>query len=269
MMDPMTDPELSPRELSELSALADGSLAPGRRDAVIARVEASPELTALYERERRAVALLRTTHTDRAPAALRERIERQRAGHRRARRVPIASRRIAYGGALAGALAAIVLALVLILPAGTPGAPSVSEAAALATRGAVAPAPVPDTSAPSVKLGQSVGSVYFPDWTSSFGWRATGQRSDHINGRLADTVYYRWHGKTLAYTIVAAPALASPSARTTRLNGTELRTLRLGGRLVVTWRRDNHTCVLSSSAGIPASVLQKLAAWTAPGAGHD
>jgi anti-sigma factor RsiW len=266
MMNPMADSDPSPRKLSELSALADGSLAPERRDAVKARIEASPELTALYERERRAVALLRTTHADRAPAALRERIEQQRS---RQRRVPIMSRRIAYGGALAGALAAIVLALVLILPAGTPGAPSVSEAAALATRGAVAPAPAPDASGPSDKLGQSVGSVYFPNWTSKFGTRASGQRSDHINGRLADTVYYRWHGKTLAYTIVAAPALASPSARVTHLNGTELRTLRLDGRLVVTWRRNNHTCVLSSSAGIPAWVLQKLAAWNAPGAAHD
>jgi hypothetical protein len=265
-MDAMNDTaEFSSRELADLSALADGTLDPARRESVQAWVDATPERTALYARERTAVTLLHATHEDRAPAGLRSRIDAQR----RERRAPLFRLRVAYGGGLAGALAAIGLALVLILPAGTPGSPSISQAAALATRGATAPAPGPDPGDPNVQLGTKVGRVYFPDWTKRFGSHPTGQRSDRISGRLADTVYYRWHGKTLAYTIVAAPALPVPSADRTRLDGTELWTLKSGGRLVVTWRRDGHTCVLSSSAGVPASILQQFAAWRVPGGSHD
>jgi hypothetical protein len=257
--------ELSSRELADLSALADGTLDSARRQSVQAWVDAAPERRALLERERQAVTLLHTTRGDRASATLRAKIEAQRSE----RRAPLFRMRIAYGGALAGALAAIALALVLILPAGTPGSPSISEAAALATLGATAPAPGPDPSEPAAQLGQNVGSVYFPDWGKRFHWRATGQRSDQIHGRLADTVYYRWHDKTLAYTIVDSPALPIPRAEKTRLNGTELWTLKLGGRMVVTWKRDGHTCVLSSSAGVPTSILHQLAAWRVPGASHD
>jgi hypothetical protein len=46
------------------------------------------------------------------------------------------------------------------------------------------------------------------------------------------------------------------------LNGVELRTLKLGGRVVVTWRRAGHTCVLSG-ASVPPGELQQLAAWQA------
>jgi anti-sigma factor RsiW len=260
MATPADNPQPRRGEFADLSALADGTLEPARRTAVQARIAASTELTALYEQERRAVsALHQARQTDRAPAALRARIDAQRPrGTSRARR------RVSYGGGLAAALAVIVLALVLVLPSGTPGAPSLGQAAALAGLGAAAPAPAPDSGAPSVTLERNVGSLYFPNWAKRFGWRAIGQRVDHINGRLAVTVYYKWHRAIVAYTIVAAPALDQPSARVTRVNGTELRTLRLGGRLVVTWRRAGHTCVLSG-VSVPARDLQHLAAWKAPG----
>jgi hypothetical protein len=169
---------------------------------------------------------------------------------------------VGFTGALAGAVAAAVLALVL-LPAGTPGAPSVSQAAGIAVRGPAQAPPSADPRQPA-KLGKDVQDVYFPNWSKSFGWEATGQRSDRLRGRLAVTVYYRWRGHTIAYTIVSAPALSQPSARVTSVNGTALRTLTINGRLVVTWRRAGHTCVLSG-VGIPATELQKLAAWKAPG----
>jgi hypothetical protein len=253
--------ELTEQQLAELSALADGTIDPARRAAVERWVAASPKLTDLYERERGVVEILHQARsTDRAPARLRARIEGQRPS------APVrARRRLVLGGALAGALAALALALVLILPAGTPGSPSVSQAAALALRSPSSPAPKPDPSAPSVKLEEGIDDVYFPNWAGRFGWRAVGERIDHISGRLAVTVYYQWQHKRIAYTIVNAPALATPAARITRLNGTELRTLTLSRRMVVTWRRRDHTCVLSG-AGIPAWVLQKLAAWKAPAA---
>ncbi|MEA2147496.1 MAG: hypothetical protein QOG59_3083, partial [Solirubrobacteraceae bacterium] len=202
------------------------------------------------------------TRTERAPERLRARIAAARPSR------PVrARRRATYGGGVAGALAAVVLALVLALPSGTPGAPSISQAAALAGLGADAPAPVPDPDAPAVKLGAKVGHVYFPNWTKRFGWEAIGRRTDRISGRTSTTVFYKdWHGKRIAYTIVGAPALTAPRAQVTKLHGTVLRTLTLHGRLVVTWRRSGHTCVLSGP-GVPAAVLQQLAAWRVPGAG--
>ncbi len=256
-------PELPARELADLSALADGTLDPARRGAVQAQISSSPELSALYERERRVAELLRQARaTDRAPAGLRRRIEAQRPS-----RGVVLGWRVGYGGALAGALAAIVLALVLILPAGTPGAPSVSQAAALGVRAPTAPAPGPDPSAPAVKLGRNIQDVYFPNWNSNFRWRAVGQRSDRLDGRSALTVYYQRHGHRIAYTIVSAPTLAAPAASVKVVYGIALRTLKLDGRLVVTWRRDGHTCVLSG-AGVSAAELQRLAAWHAPGLEH-
>ena len=253
-------PELSPRELADLSALADGTLDPARRAEVQARITASPELSALYARERMVVERLHEARArERAPVALRARIEQQRPRARTQAR-----RRVAYGGALAGALAAVLLAAVLILPGGTPGAPSLSEAAALAIRGPVGPAPPLNPNAPSTKLAKEIQDLYFPNWAPRFGWRAVGQRTDRIGGRKAVTVYYEWHGQRVAYTIVATPPLSAPSVHATWANGTELRTLTLGGRLVVTWRRAGHTCVLSAT-GVTAGELQRLAAWKVPG----
>jgi hypothetical protein len=260
-MNPPADKhEPSNRELAELSALADGTLAPARRAEVEARVAASPELSALYERERRVVEVLHEARsTVRAPGRLRARIDAERPS-----RAALGRRRAGYGGALVGALAAVVLGLVLILPAGTPGAPSVSQAAGLAMLGPSAAAPTADPTSPG-KLDTRVEDLYFPNWSSRFDWHASGQRIDRINGRLAVTVYYDWEGKRLAYTIVGAPVLAAPAAQTTTVDGTVLQTLMLHGRLVVTWRRAGHTCVLSGT-GVSAARLQQLAAWVAPGA---
>jgi len=253
-------PELSARERAEISSLADGTLDPGRRAEVQARIDASPELRALYERERRVVEMLhRARTTDRAPASLRARIEAQRpSGATRARR------RFVYGAALAGALAVAVVALTLILPAGTPVAPSVSQAAALGALGPAAPAPAGNPDAPNALLDRSVEDLYFPNWLHDFGWRATGQRVDRLGGRTAVTVYYEYKGHTrvytIAYTIVGSPALKAPVGATNWLHGVQLRTLTLDGRRVVTWRRGEHTCVLSGN-GVPVAVLQRLAAW--------
>jgi hypothetical protein len=250
-------------ELADVSALADGTIDPARKADVQAHIAASHELTALYERERRVVAALhRARATERAPAPLRARIEAARpSGAARTRR------RLVYGGATAAAFAAVVLALVLAVPSGTPGSPSVSDAAALAARGPVQAAPAPDPSMPGARLHQSVGDVYFPNWTSQFGWKAVGARVDKLGGRTAVTVYYRWKGDTIAYTIVHSPSLAEPPANASTSGGTELRTLELNGREVVTWRRAGDTCVLSG-AGVKAAELQKLAAWRVPADSH-
>jgi anti-sigma factor RsiW len=256
---PADTPELDPAELADLSALADGTLDPSRRPEVQGRIDSSPQLRALYERERQVVEILHEArNADRAPAGLRARIEAQRPSP--ARRV---RRRFAYGGAVAGALAAVITALALLIPAGSAVAPSVSQAAALAVRGIAAPPPPPDPDAPLVRLDKNIEQVYFPNWRFKFDWRAVGQRSDRINGRRAETVYYQWMDKQIAYTIVAAPKLEAPPVSVKWVDGTLVQTMRLGGRTVVSWRRGNHTCVLSG-AGVPAAELQKLAAWQTP-----
>jgi hypothetical protein len=105
-----------------------------------------------------------------------------------------------------------------------------------------------------------VDAVYFPNWTKSFGWRAVGARTDELAGHRAVTVFYQWHDFQIAYTIVSGPMLAQPNVQPMVLNGTELRTLSEGGRVVVTWRKDGVTCVLSAKK-VPTAELHKLASW--------
>lgn len=250
--------DLSPSQSGDLSALADGSLDPGRRDAVQAWIASSPELLDLYERERAAVHVLRRAAAERAPARLRLHVHGQRIRPSRRSRVWLGS------AGLAGALAAGAVAAVLLLPGGAPGSPSVSQAAGLAARGSSEPAPLPDSTEPRVKLATRFQTLYFPNWSATLGWRAVGMRRDRLGGRATMTVYYRRDGGLVAYTIVGAPALAAPSGRVTWLNGHELRIFGLAGRTVVTWRRADHTCVISG-AHVPLRSLEQLAGWRTVG----
>ena len=254
-----TTNEPSQKTLADLSALADGTLDPARAAAVREQINRSPELRERYELERQAVFALRATRSDFAPPRLRARIEAER------RRATATRPRLVFGGALATAVAAAVAALVLLLPGGTPGSPSISQAAALALGGPVQAAPAIDSKHPSTKLDQDVQEIYFPNWARR-GWTAAGQRTDQLKGREAVTVYYD-HGATrIAYTILSAPALKWAHARTRMLYGTTLQSFRLDGRTVVTWRRAGHTCVLSGP-GVSERVLAELAAWKVPGLG--
>jgi len=248
-------PEPGRRELAELSALADGTLDPGREAAVRARIESSDELSALYERERRVVDRMRTaaasTH---APPALRARVTAADRARARAR----GRLRPAHIGIVAG-FAAVLLALVLALPGSTPGSPTLSQAAALASKGPTGPASAAGVGAGSGYPGSTSGTIYFPE--SMFGFSATGQRIDHLDGHLAVTLYYRNGGRAFAYTILSAPPIKQPRATLVTVNGTELHPLRLTSRHVVTWLRGGETCVLSA-VGVSTSELQGLAAST-------
>jgi hypothetical protein len=102
----------------ELAALADGSLSAERRDALAARVAASPELAEQLAVQERAVALAQNaTARVEAPTALRARIETQQ----RARRAPI-PRGLILIGATATAAVAVGIGLA-VSRSGTSGPP--------------------------------------------------------------------------------------------------------------------------------------------------
>lgn len=246
-------PEPGRRELADLSALADGTLDPAREAVVRQRIGQSAELSALYERERRVVDLTRNAAVrTRAPSALRARVAAERRPRARGLMRP------AHLGIVAG-LAALLLALVLVLPGATPGSPTLSQAAALALRGATGPPSGAGRGAASGYPAPNATEIYFPG--SMLGFSAVGQRVDHLGGHLAVTVYYRRGSREVAYTILDAPPLTQPRATLTTVGVTELHFLRLGRRWVVTWLRGGETCVLSG-VRVSTNELRDVAAST-------
>jgi anti-sigma factor RsiW len=250
-------PKFTPAELADLSALADGSLAPERRAAVQARIDADPQLRELFERELQAARILaRARARDRAGPALREAIETLRGSQAPDRRV----RRTRGWAAGVGVAVAAAVALLAVVLTGSqaPASPSVPQAVALALRGSSLPAPAPDPSSPRTQLAAAVGTLHFPNYRWGLNTNAVGQRSDQLASRRAVTVYYSRGEQRLAYTIVSGPPLRWPKGQATMPGFVALR---VGGRTVVTWRRDGHTCVISAT-GVPLHELLAIASWT-------
>lgn len=241
--------------LAELTALADSTLRGRRRARLLAEVGRSPELAERFEKQRRAVAALRSVD-ERAPAWLRARVEPERKRRRRPLSLPLA------GGLAAGAAFALILALVL--PGGA-GGPTVVEAAELAAKPAAAPAPAPDPAEPKLLEARAAG-LAFPSWAKEFGWRATGRRVDELDGRRAVTVFYEKEGRRIGYAIISGERIDPPDeARRAVREDTVLYGLSADGRVIVTWLRDGVTCVLSGS-DVEPNILLDLAAWKGKGA---
>jgi hypothetical protein len=197
----------------------------------------------------------------RAPLALRERIEAQRAPARR--------RRFVLGGSFAAVAAAAALALVLISTGGSPAGPTVAQAGELARLAPTGPAPQVDPSRPEV-LKRSVEGVSYPSWKDEFPWQASGVREDRLHGRPAVTVFYRNpENVRIGYTIVGGKPLDEPSGPALRQGDERYVVVERGSRRLVTWRRGGHTCVLSGPDSVPRGRLLALASWSGGGPGEQ
>ena len=250
--------DVGERDRRRLAALADGSLSPRRAAHMQRRVAGSPRLAAELAVQRRAVHAAREL-ADEPSARLRAHVAREQAARARPRRRSLSL------AAAAVATAALTLLALVVLPAGA-GDPTVLQAAELAERPARAAAPAPLPGRPAL-LDRRAEGLAFPSWEAKFRWRATGARVDEVAGRRATTVFYEDpRGARIGYTIVAGDPLAVPDgARAAVREGVPLRSIRRGDRIVVTWLRDGHTCVLSG-AGVDGDVLLDLAGWRAKGA---
>jgi hypothetical protein len=202
----------------------------------------------------------------RAPDSLHATIDAmisERSGRtRRSSRLPLARRRFAPRLAAVGSILAAVVALVIVVALGSSSSTlSVHDAAALTLRAATGPAPAESPKSDG-QLAASVEGVAFPYWSAHFDWRATGQRSDKVDGREITTVFYENpRGRRVGYSIVAG---SKPPPVTggviSRSDGTPYRLLTVAGAAVVAWTREGHLCVISGH-GVDGATLLRLASW--------
>ena len=258
------EPELSESEQADLAAYADGSLPRARRRELEARLDASPALSEALERQGVALASVRAVEEEPAPERLRTWLRsedaRRSPPHERAVTGPDRSpsegalaavlrrRRPLRTVVAAAGMAAVVVAAVLF--AGSSGGPGTGELAAAAERPASGPAPA---RAEKLRLTAVSDGIAFPDWAPRLGWRATGTRTDELDGRRAVTVTYERGGREVAYAILGRPALDLPDG-----DGT-YRTFRHDGRAAVAWIRKGRTCLLLGGDGVDDATLLRLA----------
>ena len=250
--------ELTDDQLADLARLADGTLPAERREEVEAAIAASPQLSALSQRQDRALLALRGTDDTGAPARLRAQVER---AHDKGRSRDV--RRFRIGGTVAAVAAAAALALVLVLPGAVSGGPSVATAAALAEKPPTGPAPGM-TATPQL-LDESVDDVPFPNYAAKFGWNPAGSaRTTPRAATRRRSSTRRTASGSATRSSRATPSIRPTDARTVTIDGVDLRLFEQDGRNVVTWERDGHTCVLSGEHVSPYELLV-LAAWRGKG----
>ena len=147
------------------------------------------------------------------------------------------------------ALAAIVGAASALLTG--PGShralsgPGVSAASRLTLSAATTGAPG-ESPGRSDQLNAKVDGVAFPYWGERFGWRASGMRTDTMDGRSVTTVFYSDpHGRRIGYAIVAGTPAPSASGGTVLWHGgTAYRMRQVGGVPVLSWEREGRMCAL-------------------------
>jgi len=161
-----------------------------------------------------------------------------------------------------GAIAAAVIAFAIVI--GTSGSSptlSVHDAAPSTLRAATS-GPPPESASHHAELAASVDGVTFPYWGAHFNWRATGKRTDTIDGRQVTTVFYVGsQGRRVGYAIVGGSARTQLSGGVvSRHDGVPYRLLTVHGVPVVAWMREGHLCVVSGR-GVGGATLLRLASW--------
>ena len=217
------------------------------------------------------VELIRSSEV-RAPEALHSKVESliaERSGGARRGGLRVGSGRPRLGLGLAGSIAVAAVLLVVIVTGLSGGAAhtlSVRQASALTLGGATMPAPVHSVSH-SGRLNTAVDGVYFPYWEDHFGWRSTGTRTDHVDGRAVTTVFYQDSaGQRVGYAIVAGTPSPRMSGGTVALRGgVPYRMITVNGVHVICWMRNGHLCVVGAR-GVSSATLLKLASWSGEGA---
>ncbi len=225
--------------------------------------------TQIEDEQRHIAELLRSFDVS-APESLHRRIESLVASHQSHRFAPRHPRRgrrrfSPLGLASTGAVAAAVVAIAVAVGyGGGGGIPvlSLRQAAALTQRAATLPAP-PESSAHRAQLASAVNGVPFPYWEDRFGWRSTGSRTDHVDGRSITTVFYAdSSGRRIGYAILAGtPAPRVAGGMIAWRGGVSYRLLSENGAAVVTWLRDSHLCVVSGR-GVSSTTLLGLVSWS-------
>jgi anti-sigma factor RsiW len=240
---------------AELARVADGSLEAAHDAEVRRRLEGSPELAAALREQERTVAMLHSIDVE-APASTRAAWDEQL---RAAQPKPRRRLRLGLGFALPATVAvAAALAIVLVTGGGTTG-PTLAQTVRVTLAAASYPAPSErDTST----LRATAAGISFPYWQKTVGWRAVGARTDRIDGRYIQTVFYGWHGSRVGYAIVGGAPVPVQGDRTVTRRGVRYRFVHRGTAVAVTWLRSGHTCVI---AGRDVSEATLLALATADG----
>jgi hypothetical protein len=271
------EPDVDAALAADLAALADGSLDAAVRAEVQERVGSSPEIDTLLDEQRRALSLLASAGDVQAPEALHARVE-ELASRRRwsawgapARKegsapAPRQGRRAGVAAAVLATVAA-ALAIGLVVGSGGSSGPTLGEYAALGSLPATAGAPHKLPGARSL-LAAHVEGVPFPYWEDRFGWRASGVRSDKLDGRAVTTVFYGGHdGSHVAYSIVAGtpPPLSGGSGAARGgaavwRGGVRYWIQNVDGRSTIVWLRNGRRCIISGYDLSPRALLA-LASW--------
>jgi hypothetical protein len=195
-----------------------------------------------------------------APQSLREAVERERERAAARARTPFWRRR-RLSLVLAGAATALVVAVIALQAGDTSTEPTLARVTAAAHLDATEPAPRSVGGTPP-NLDARVENLVFPDWKAKFGWEAVGRRDDTLSGRTVTTVLYRNpDGARLGYAVVSGDELdAEPPGREVTRDGKSYHVASAGGRTIVTWTQQGHTCVIAAQSTVPSTRLVDLAA---------
>jgi hypothetical protein len=164
-------------------------------------------------------------------------------------------------GIAAATVSAAAVVLVFALPGGDSHKLSVRE---VASKTLLVATTAPPRENPRLRstLTASVDGLRFPYWNGHFGWRASGARSDTVDGQTVRTVFYTdARGQRIGYAITAGElAHSAIVGKVVRLHGQPYWLARDDGVASVVWLRSGHLCVVTGR-GVASSTLLALASW--------